>query len=120
MKTPLRCMSFWLTIFSLLLPEVFQYTIGISMATNCTPLLANIFLYSNEAEFIQSLLSIGKKHLASWFNLTFRYIDDVLSLNNQEFLNYMGQMYPAELEITNITERKVNGIGIVNSKHPLR
>ena len=27
------------------------------------------------------------------------YIDDVLSINNQEFENYLGQMYPAELLI---------------------
>ena len=66
--------------------------------------LADIFLYSYEADFIQSLLSTGKKHLASRFNLTYRYIDDVLSINNPEFENYLGQMYPAELEIKDTTE----------------
>ena len=40
--------------------EVFQQTVGIPMATNCGPLLADIFLYSYEAGFIQSLLSTGK------------------------------------------------------------
>ena len=55
-------------------------------------------------DFIQSLLSTGKKHLASRFNLTYRYIDDVLSINNPEFENYLGQMYPAELEIKDTTE----------------
>ena len=54
--------------------------------------------------FIQSLLSAGKNHLASRFNLTYRYIDDVLSINNPEFENYLGQMYPAELEIKDTTE----------------
>ena len=74
------------------------------MGTNCAPLLADIFLYSYEADFIQSLLSTGKKHLASRFNLTYRYIDDVLSINNPEFENYLGQMYPAEFEIKDTTE----------------
>ena len=32
------------------------------------------------------------------------YIDDVLSINNPEFENYLGQMYPAKLEIKDITE----------------
>ena len=77
----------------------FQQTVGISMGTNCVPLLVDKFLYSYEANFIQSLLSTGKKHLASRFNLTYRHIDDVLSINNPEFENYLGQMYPAELEI---------------------
>ena len=53
------------------------------MGTNCAPLLADLFLYSYEAEFIQSLLSVGWKRLASQFNFTYRYIDDVLSINNQ-------------------------------------
>ena len=40
----------------------FQQIVGIPMGTNCAPLLADIFLYSSEAEFIQSLLSTGKKN----------------------------------------------------------
>ena len=69
------------------------------MGTNCAPLLADIFLYSYEAEFIQSVLSAGKKHLASQFNFTYRYIDGELSINNPDFENYHGQMYPTELDI---------------------
>ena len=84
--------------------KVFQQIVGIPMGTNCAPLLADIFLYSYEAEFIQSLLSSGKKKLASQFNFTYRYIDDVLSINNPDFDNYLGQMYPAELEIKDTTE----------------
>ena len=91
-------------IFVVFAGKVFQQTVGIPMGTNCAPLLADIFLYSYEADFIQSLLSTGKKHLASRFNLTYRYIDDVLSINNPEFANYLGQMYPAELEIKDTTE----------------
>ena len=36
--------------------RIFQQTIGIPMGTNCAPLLADLFLYSYEAEFVQSLL----------------------------------------------------------------
>ena len=82
----------------------FQQEVGIPMGTNCAPLLVDIFLYSYEADFIQSLLSTGQKKLASQFNFTYRYIDDVLSINNPDFDNYLGQMYPAELEIKNTTE----------------
>ena len=80
-------------IFVVFVGKVFQHTFGIPMGTNCAPLLADIFLYSFEAEFIQSLLSKGKKRLASRFNLTNRYIDDV----------HMSQMYPAELVIKDTT-----------------
>ena len=77
------------------------------MGTNCTPLLEDIFLYSCEAEFIQSLLSVGKKHLASQFSFTYRCIDDFLPINNPNFDNYLGQMYPAELEIKDKTESNI-------------
>ena len=91
-------------IFVVFVGKVFQQIVGIPMGTNRVPLLADIFLYSYEAEFIQSLLSAGRKQLAFRFNFTYRYIDDVLSINNPEFENYLGQMYPVELEIKHSTE----------------
>ena len=38
------------------------------------------------------------------FNLTYRYIDDVLSINNHNFHNYVNLIYPDELEIKDTTE----------------
>ena len=61
-----------------------------------------------EAEFIQSLLSTDRKRFASQFNFTYRYIGDVLSINNPDFEHYLGQMYPSELEIKNTTEIKTS------------
>ena len=66
-------------IFVVFAGKVFQQIIGIPMCTYCAPLLADIFMYSYEAEFTQSLLSTSRKRLASQFNFTYRYIDDVLS-----------------------------------------
>ncbi|KAK3085568.1 hypothetical protein FSP39_005430 [Pinctada imbricata] len=84
--------------------KVFQQIVGIPMGTNCAPLLADIFLYSYEAEFIQSLVSEGKRYLASDFNFTNRYIDDVLSINNPKFADYLSSIYPSELEVKETTE----------------
>ena len=91
-------------IFVVFAGKVLQQIVGIPTGTNCAPLLADIIHYSYEAEYIQSLLSTGRKQLASRFNFTYRYIDDVLSINNPEFENYLGQMYPVELEIKDTTE----------------
>ena len=33
----------------------FQQTIGIPMGTNCAPLLADLFLYSYETDFLDAL-----------------------------------------------------------------
>ena len=38
------------------------------------------------------------------FNLTYRYIDDVLSINNHNFHNYVHLIYPEELDIKDTTE----------------
>ena len=83
---------------------MFQQTVGIPMGTNCAPLLADLFLYSYEADFIQGLLKNNEKSLARSFNFTFRYIDDVLSLNNSKFGEYVDRIYPSELEIKDTTE----------------
>ena len=74
------------------------------MGTNCAPLLADLFLYSYEAEFIQNLIKQKKVSVASTFNLTFRYIDDVISINNSRFSNYLSMIHPPELEIKETTE----------------
>ena len=74
------------------------------MGTNCVPLTVDLFLYSYEAEFVQSLLNAGKKHLAQQFNFTYRYIDDVLSLKHSKFAEYLEFIYPCELEIKETTE----------------
>jgi hypothetical protein len=84
--------------------QVFQPSVGIPMGTNCAPLLADLFLYSYETEIVQKLLRDNNKKLAMSFNHTFRYIDDVLSINNHIFHNYVHLIYPAELEIKDTIE----------------
>ena len=69
--------------------RIFQQTNGILMGTNCALLLADLFLYSYKAEFVQSLLKAGKKHLLQQFNFTYRYKDKLLSLKNTKFADYL-------------------------------
>ena len=83
---------------------IFQQIIGIPMGTNCAPLLADLFLYSYESEFVQQLQKSGAKRQCHSFNLTFRYIDDVLSLNNVKFSEYLDSIYPSELEIKDTSD----------------
>ena len=60
--------------------------------------------WNNPRKSIHVSLSTGKKQLTSRLNLTYSYIDDVFSINNSEFENYLGQMCPAELESKETTE----------------
>ena len=92
------------SIFVMFGGRVFQQTVGIPMATNCDPLLSDLFLYSYEADFIQGLLKKNEKKLARSFNFTFRYIDDVLSLTNSRFGDFVDRIYPIELKIKDTTD----------------
>ena len=74
------------------------------MGTNCAPLLADLFLQFYKAEFIQNILKSDDKKLAKRFDLTFRYIDDVLSLNNSKFSDSIDLIYPNELDIKATTD----------------
>ena len=74
------------------------------MGTNCAPLLADLYLYSYEADLIQGHLKKNEKKLARSFNFTFRYTDDVLSLNNSRLGDFIDCIYPIELEIENTTD----------------
>ena len=66
---------------------LFQQVVGIPMGTNCAPLLADLFLYSYESEFLQKLVKDKKIHEARAFNshtgilMTF-YLSIILDLQN--------------------------------------
>ena len=62
--------------------RVLQQTVDMPMCTNCAALIADLLLYSYEVTFIQGILKKKQKKLTRSFIFTFRYIDDVLSLNN--------------------------------------
>ena len=82
---------------------VFQQTTAILMGTNCAPVFADFFLYSDKADFIQELLKKNEKMLTRSFIFTFRYIDDFLSLNNSRFGDFIDRIYLTELEIMDST-----------------
>jgi hypothetical protein len=45
-----------------------------------------------------------KIHEARAFNFTYRYIDDVLSINNSRFAEFLPFIYPPELEVKETTD----------------
>ena len=66
--------------------------------------LADLFLYYYESEFLQKLVKDKKIHEARAFNFTYRYIDDVLSINNSRFAEFLPLTYPPELEVKETTD----------------
>ena len=68
------------------------------MGTNSAPLLADLFLHTFEYDFMVKTMKqdITK---AIQFSNTFRYIDDLFSINNVNFGNCISAIYPSELEL---------------------
>ena len=68
------------------------------MGRKCVPLLVDLFLYSHDADFIQGLLKKNENKLTRSITFTFRYIDDVLSLNNSRIGDFVaGSHIPLSL-----------------------
>ena len=78
---------------------LFRQVIGIPMGTNCVPLLADLFLYSYESEFLDNMIRGGHRKLARSFNLCYRYIDDLIVLNNKKFGDYVKEIYLSQLTV---------------------
>ena len=74
------------------------------MGTNYAPLLADLFLYSYENEFLDKLIKEGKRKLARKFSLSYRYIYVLIFFNNKRFNEFIPDIYPKELTISETTE----------------
>ena len=68
--------------------------VGMPMETNCAPLLADLFFYSYENEFLDKLIKEGKRKLARTFNLSYHYTDDLISFNNKIFKEFISDIDP--------------------------
>ena len=84
--------------------NIFQQTIGIPMGTDCAPFLANLYLYALEFKFLESLTRTNID-AARKFSSSFRYIDDLITFNNNLMDEYKDQIYPKELILNKENKR---------------
>ena len=68
--------------------------VGIPMGTNCAPLVADLFLYCYERDFMDSLNHDNQADVIEAFNSTSRYLDDLLNIYNPYFEGMVKQIYP--------------------------
>ena len=79
--------------------KIFRQTIGIPMGSDPAPFMANLFLYYFESKWVKGLKK-DNLQLARRFGNTFRFIDDLLTVNDDNFFeqNYK-DIYPPELQL---------------------
>ena len=60
--------------------KLYRQVVGIPMGTNCAPLVADLFLFCYERDFMMSLSDDKQADVIDAFNTTSRYLDDILIL----------------------------------------
>ena len=93
----MRSIIFWLIYFIRFGSKLYRQIVGIPMGTNCAHLVADLFLFCYERDFMLSLSDNNQTDIIEAFNSTSRYLDDLL--DNPYFEQIVGQIYPTELQL---------------------
>ena len=73
--------------------ELYRQFEGIPMGTNCAPLVADLFLFRYERDFMLSLSDNNQTDIIEAFNSISRYLDDLFNIDNPHFEQMVGQIY---------------------------
>ena len=79
--------------------KLYRQVVGIPMGTNCAPLVADLFLFCYEGDFMMSLSDDKQADIIDTFNTTSRYLDNILNINNVYFNTMVSQIYPSEFQL---------------------
>ena len=109
--------SYTIFILDLVLNYIDKF-LGIPMGTNCAPLVANLFLFCYERDFMLSLSEDNQSGVIEAFNSTSRYLDDLLNIDNNFFDSMVSRIYPSELRLNkaNVSDAKASFLDFVTSQ----
>ena len=65
----------------------------------CAPLVADLFLFCYERDFMLSHSEDNQSDVIEAFNSTSRYLDDLLNIDNNFFDSMVNRIYPSELQL---------------------
>ena len=80
--------------------KLYRQIVGIPMCTNCAPLIADLFLFCYERDFMLSLSDDNQSEVIEAFNSSSRYLDDLLNINNNFFDSMVNHIYPSEPQVS--------------------
>ena len=69
------------------------------MGTNCAPLVADLFLFCYERDFMTSISDVKQAEIIEAFKSTSRSLDDLLNTDNPYFEGMVNSIYPPELQL---------------------
>ena len=82
--------------------KVYRQIVGIPMGTNCAPLVADLFLFCYERDFMTSLSDVEQAEIIEAFKSISRYLDDLLNIDNPYFEGMVNCIYPPELQLNKL------------------
>ena len=77
--------------------KLYRQIVGIPMVTNCASLVADLFLFCYQRDFMLSLSDNNQTDIFEAFNSNSMYLDDLLNIDDSCFEQMVGQIYPTEL-----------------------
>ena len=72
--------------------KIYRQIVGIPVGTNCALIVADLFLFCYERDFMLSLSDDNQSEVIEAFNSTCRYLDDLLNIDINFFdsmINYI-------------------------------
>ena len=79
-------------IYIRLCNKLYRQFVGIPMVTNCVPLVADLFLFCHERDFMTSLSGHNQADIIEAFNSTSGYLDDLPNIDNPYFDGMVNQI----------------------------
>ena len=79
--------------------KLYRQIVGIPMGTNCASLVADLFLFCYERDFMTSLSDVKQSEIIEAFKSTSRYLDDLLNIDSPYFEGMVNRIYPPELQL---------------------
>ena len=89
--------------------KLYRQIVDVPMGTNCASLVADLFLFSYERDFMLSLSEYNQSGVNEAFNSIPRYLDDLLNIDNHFFDSMVNRIYPLELKLNkaNVSDAEV-------------
>ena len=70
------------------------------MGTNWSPLVADLFLFCYERDYMKSISCKNQADNIEAFNSTLRYLDGLLNIDNIYFDQMVDRIYPTRLQLS--------------------
>ena len=90
--------------------KLYRQIVGIPMGTNCASLVADLFLFCYERDFMLFLSVDNQSESIEAFHSTSRYLSDLLNIDNNFFDSMVKYTYPSEPQLNeaNVSDTEVS------------